>query len=158
MARMIRLTLAVAADKLADALDTMRGFGTVLVDAGGDGGAMETAGAEEEESGADAPVARRTRIAAPSMRGGKVRARTMDNRPKLYTAAGTKKQIAAALAELQEGSVGAVVLADLAKNGPSRNADVRKRLAKKVNPESIDNAIWNLVKSGRVSKEVAAEE
>lgn len=82
-----------------------------------------------------------------------------NGRAKLYTPAGTKKQMAKALSELRDGTLDAYVFSDLIAHPDSRNADVRDRLAKNrgfvkagLSVESVDNVIWKMVNDGLIAK------
>ena len=57
------------------------------------------------------------------------------------------------LAVLRTGTVRAYVYADLLAHPKSRNAEIKSRLATTVNVASVDNALWNLVSSGLVTKQ-----
>lgn len=168
MAKMVRLMVAVAADKLADAIDAFGSFGAVSIVSGHDPiASTDTADASEVEpalrrrtqrmaAGGTAPR-QRQQTSTPATVG----RRSVNPRPGnvvLYTPVGTAKQIAATLASLTPGSMSAAVLSDIAKHPGTTNREVRERLAKwaakhSLSVESVDNVIWQHVNRGRLAKE-----
>lgn len=92
-------------------------------------------------------------------RGGTQATRTGNGRAKLYSAAGTKRQMMSALESLRAGTMDAFVLADVIAKPGSRNSEIRDRLSKNkafvksgLSVESVDNIIWKLVGKGLISK------
>lgn len=168
MAKLVRLMVAVAAEKLADVIESITADGGTVALAGTSGAADDEMDAGEVPAALVRGSKRRiTRLAqaaevpAPSPANG-VR-RSINPRPGgrvIYTPVGTQKQITAMLAGLQSGTMTAAVLTDIAKHPGTSNADVRKRLApwaKKngLSVESVDNVIWSQVNKGRIAKDAA---
>lgn len=78
----------------------------------------------------------------------------------LYTPSGTRREMTKALDALRAGSFDALVLADVMDHPESRNAEIRARLAKKIEKsgrsvESVDNIVWKLVNKGLLEKVTA---
>lgn len=161
MARMIRLTVAVAAEKLADLIETITESGAAVIAAAGRTSDTE---ADSDES-TDTPIGRAVRRAnagTAATRPRVVRAARLAGRV-VYTPAGTQRHITKLLDELRGvQTMRAMVLRDLAKHPASSNADVRERIAagaKKagLSVESVDNVIWKLVTDGVVAKRSEAD-
>lgn len=95
----------------------------------------------------------------PVARGGTQATRTGNGRVKLYSPAGTNRQMLKSLESLRAGTLDAFVLADVIAKPGSRNAEIRERLAKNkafikanLSVESVDNVIWRLVNKGLIAK------
>lgn len=168
MARIIRLTLAVAAEKLADMVDAARELGAAV--SFDDNSPIAVDAADDDENDTETRIAGKVRgrrtAPAPAATPKRVvrQARPNNGAGKVvtYTPAGTAAQIRKTLESLRGGTMTAFVFDDLAKHPGSRNAEVRERLAKKaakagLSVESVDNVIWKLTKDGLVEKEVSAE-
>lgn len=161
----VRMIVDVASDKVGDLIEAIRDMGGALA-MGTFGTPGNGAAVEDDEP---ATVTRKVVTANKQMRAKLAASRTATparqtvtgSRPGryvVYTPVGTAKQIEKTLAALRPGSVSAFVLKDLAKHPGSQNADVRKRAERaKLNPESVDNAIWQLVNRGALKKSALAE-
>lgn len=183
MARMIRLVLAVAADKLADVLEyaTTNGHGYQLVPNGaftdgmnGTDDAIDVDPITEVEQAMTRRTARAagTRTAVEQTRAAlatppTVRRARINPRPGrvvLYTPAGTQKQIAQTLESLRgQNTMRAFVYRAIAKSSdPVTNKIVRGKVANAAEKngqsiESVDNVIWQLVNKGLVAKQAGDE-
>lgn len=181
MARMIRLVLAVAADKLADVLEYAQtnGHHYQLVANGAftDGIADDaTDNGIDPITEVDAAMRRRSTRAAggrsaapatntatpPAVRRARINPRP--GRVVLYTPAGTQRQIAQTLESLRgQNTMKAFVYRAIAKSAtPVTNKIVRGKVAKAADAngqsvESVDNVIWQLVNKGLVAKEAGDE-
>lgn len=159
----IRLSLAVAADKLADVVDMLANAGyTPTLMGSSQADATTDVDDDEEEEVAAAPAKRGRKVAAATMTAAvPTQPRHGGNRgPVVYTPAKTAKQIAAVLDGLRKNTVGAFVLADIVKHPGTSKRDMLTRLEPKLSKHglalgSVDNAVW-LLQNQAVVKSVPA--
>lgn len=162
MAKMVRLILSVAADKVAETLE-------LLADVSDDIRMQRSDATDTTDDGEDEePIVnvrkrdvRRVNV-APVTNGRQPAPRTRMAGKVIYTPVGTAKQIAKTLDSLRgQSTMRALVLRDLAKHPGSSNKEVRGRVessAKKagLSVESVDNVIWQMVNKGLISKAAEA--
>lgn len=162
----LRISIAVALDKVADVVDALENLGVESITVGNGGTGGDEVAADDVET-VDTPIARSVRRANAGSddrggRGGRARGtrkvaagnggRGFGGRPKLYTPNGSAIAVREALAKLASGSMSAVMLKTIAakKNGVDK-ATLRKVATQaKLNPESVDNAVWTLQNRGLV--------
>lgn len=178
MAKMIRIVLAVAAEKLADVLEfadksqlhwQLVPNGAVAADETAD----DAGDGIEAPSEVDAAMQRRSARSAAAQPATPApvatpRRASLNPRPGrvvLYTPAGTQKQIAKALDDLRgQNTMRAFVYRAIAKAGePVTNKIVRAKVAKAaekhgVSVESVDNVIWQMVNKGQIEKQAGEAE
>lgn len=159
MAKMVRLMVQCAAERVAEALEALADFDDVTIQRRA---AVEQTDTDDTDDDTDTEVpAQRKRdvrrvATVPTAR--PVQTRTRMAGKVIYTPVGTAKQIQKSLDALRGvTTMRAMVLRDLAKHPGSSNKEVRTRIepaARKagLSVESVDNVIWQMVNKGQISK------